>query len=77
MTPEVHAALATKLLQRDGDMRRILLEEGTGVVEALKAVRGPLFGMFLVAIDAGDSKAAAALAARLHESLALVRRTIF
>src|SRR5215469_10870332 len=32
LTPEVRAALATKLLQRDGDMRRVLLEEGTGVV---------------------------------------------
>src|SRR5262249_49282897 len=74
LTPELRAALATKLLQRDGDMRRVLLEEGTGVVEALKAVRGPLFGMFLVAIDAGDSKATAALAARLHESLALAAK---
>src|SRR5262249_51546999 len=42
---EVRAALATKLLQRNGDMRRILLEEGTGVVEALTAIRGPLFGL--------------------------------
>ena len=74
LTPELRAALATKLLQRDGDMRRVLLEEGTGVVEALKAIRGPLFGSFLVAIDAGDSKAAAALAARLHESLALAAK---
>jgi hypothetical protein len=38
---------ATKVLAREGDMHRILLEEGTGVVEALKAIRGPLFGMFL------------------------------
>jgi hypothetical protein len=30
-----------------------------------------LFGLFLVAIDTGDSKAAAALSGRLHESLAL------
>ena len=74
LTAEMRAALATKLLQREGDMRRILLEEGTGVVEALKAIRGPLFGLFLVAIDAGDSKAAAALAARLHESLALAAK---
>jgi hypothetical protein len=55
-------------------MRRILLEEGTGVVEALKAIRGPLFGLFLAAIDTGDSKAAAVLAARLHESLALAAK---
>jgi hypothetical protein len=73
LTAEMRAAL-TKLLQREGDMRRILLDEGTGVVEALKAIRGPLFGLFLVAIDAGDGKAAAALAARLHESLALAAK---
>ena len=74
LTAEVRAALSTRLLQREGDMRRILLEEGTGVVEALKAIRGPLFGLFLVAIDIGDAKAAAALAARLHESLALAAK---
>jgi hypothetical protein len=39
----MRAALATKVLQREGDIRKVLLEEGTGVVEALKAVRGPLF----------------------------------
>src|SRR5215472_19089517 len=71
LTPEVRAALATKLLQREGDMRRVLLEEGSNVVEALKAVRGPLFGLFLAAVDVGDSKSAAGLAGRLHESLAL------
>ncbi len=32
LTPEIRAALATKVLAREGDMRRILLEEGTGVV---------------------------------------------
>jgi len=51
LTAEIRAALATKVLAREGDMHRILLEEGSGVVEALKAIRGPLFGMFLVAID--------------------------
>jgi hypothetical protein len=51
LTPEIRAALETKVLAREGDMHRILLEEGSGVVEALKAIRGPLFGMFLVAID--------------------------
>ena len=40
----MRAALATKLLQREGDTRRILLEEGVGVTEALTAIRGPLFG---------------------------------
>jgi len=29
LTPEIRAALATKVLVREGDMRRILLEEGT------------------------------------------------
>src|SRR5215831_20057696 len=43
LTAEMRAALVAKLLRREGDMRRILLEEGTGVVEALKAIRGPLF----------------------------------
>jgi hypothetical protein len=50
LTAEMRAALATKLLQREGDTRRILLEEGAGVTEALKAIRGPLFGQFLAAV---------------------------
>ena len=68
------AALATRLLQREGDTRRILLEEGAGVTEALKAIRGPLFGLFLAAVDTGDNKAAAALSGRLHENLALIAK---
>jgi hypothetical protein len=71
LTPEIRTALATKLLQREGDIRTILLEEGASVVEALKAVRGPLFSAFLLAIDYGDTKAAAALSGRIHESLSL------
>jgi hypothetical protein len=74
LSAEMRAALATKLLQREGDTRRILLEEGAGVTEALKAIRGPLFGLFLAAIDTGDHKAAAALSGRLHENLALVAK---
>jgi len=74
LSAEMRAALATKLLQREGDTRRILLEEGAGVTEALKALRGPLFGLFLAAVDTGDSKAAVALAGRLHENLALVAK---
>ncbi len=74
LTPEIRAALATKVLAREGDMRRILLEEGTGVVEALKAIRGPLFGMFLTAVDVGDARAATALSGRLHESLSLTAK---
>ena len=38
----------------------------------MKAIRGPLFGLFLAAIDTGDNKAAAVLSGRLHENLALV-----
>jgi len=74
LTAEMRAALAIKLLQREGDTRRILLEEGAGVTEALKAIRGPLFGLFLAAVDTGDNKAAAALSGRLHENLALVAK---
>jgi hypothetical protein len=74
LTAEMRAALATKLLQREGDTRRILLEEGAGVSEALKAIRGPLFGLYLTAVDTGDSKAAAALSGRLHENLAFVAK---
>ena len=58
-------------------MRRILLEEGTGVVEALKAIRGPLFGLFLVAIDTGDSKAAAARALERHPEARAVVAAVF
>jgi len=74
LTAEMRAALATKLLQREGDTRRILLEEGAGVTEALKAIRGPLFGLFLAAVDVGDNKAVAAISGRLHENLALVAK---
>ena len=74
LTAEMRAALATRLLQREGDTRRILLEEGAGVTEALKAIRGPLFGLFLAAVDTGDNKAAAALSGRLHENLALTAK---
>jgi hypothetical protein len=74
LTAEMRAALATKLLQREGDTRRILLEEGAGVTEALKAIRGPLFGLFLAAVDTGDNRAATALSGRLHENLALVAK---
>jgi hypothetical protein len=74
LSPEIRGALVTRLLQREGDTRRILLEEGAGVAEGLKALRGPLFGLFLAAADCGDGKAAAALSGRLHENLALVAK---
>jgi hypothetical protein len=74
LTDELRAALAMKILQREGDTRRVLLEEGANVVEALKAIRGPLFGLFLTAVDVGDSKAATAVSGRLHESLQLTAK---
>jgi hypothetical protein len=55
LTAEMRAALATMLLQRERDTRRILLGEGVGVADALKAIRGPLFGLFLVAVDTGTA----------------------
>jgi len=40
LTSEIRAALATKVLAREGDMRRILLEEGTGVVGGRNSLAG-------------------------------------
>jgi hypothetical protein len=74
LSPELRAALALKLVRKEGDTRAVLLEEGAGAVEALRAVRAPLFSRFLVACDTGDDRAAAALAGRLHEGLALSAR---
>jgi hypothetical protein len=42
LTPEIRAALATKVLAREGDMRRILLKEGTGDAKAATAISGRL-----------------------------------
>ena len=42
LSAEMRAALATKLLQREGDTRRILLEEGAGVTEATTESVSPL-----------------------------------
>lgn len=74
LSPEVKAALALKLVRKEGDVRAVLLEEGAGAVEALRAIRAPLFGRFLTAVDVGDDRAAAALAGRLHEGLSLSAR---
>jgi hypothetical protein len=71
LSPELRAALVLKLVAREGDTRAVLLEEGASAVEALRAVRGPLFARFLASVDAGDDRAASALAGRLHEGLAL------
>ena len=39
------------------------------MTEALRAIRGPRFGLFLAAVDTGDNKAAPTLSGRLHENL--------
>jgi hypothetical protein len=67
--PELKAALALKLTVRQRDISAIVLEEGTTTIEQLRAVRAPLFSRFLACVDAGDDRAAAALAGRLHEGL--------
>src|SRR6266568_8249215 len=74
LSPEIKAALALKLVRKEGDVRAVLLEEGAGTIEALRAIRAPLFGRFLAAVDVGDDRAAAALSARLHEGLQLSAR---
>src|SRR5207248_395133 len=45
-----------------------------GALRGLAGIRGPLFGLFLAAVDTGDNKAAAALSGRLHENLALTAK---
>src|SRR6266851_2467317 len=57
LPPELRAALALKLLVRQGDVHSILLEEGASVAQSLAAIRGPLFGLYLRAVDIGDSRA--------------------
>src|SRR5439155_3898171 len=42
LTAEMRAALATRLLQREGDTRRILLEEGAGVIDVMAALKRSL-----------------------------------
>jgi hypothetical protein len=74
LSPELKTALALKLLVKEGDTRAVLLEEGAGAVEALRAIRAPMFGLFLQAIEIGDSRSVAALAGRLHEGLTLSAR---
>jgi hypothetical protein len=74
LSPEMKAALALRLLKKEGDTRQVLLEEGANVAQAIAAVRAPLFSRFLVACDTGDDRAVAALAGRLHEGLALTAK---
>jgi hypothetical protein len=74
LSPEVKAALALKLVRKEGDTRAVLLEEGAGTIEALRAIRAPLFAQFLSAVDCSDHRAAASLAGRLHEGLQISAR---
>src|SRR5260370_40258165 len=62
LTPELKAALALRLVRREGDVRAVLLEEGAGPGDAPGAIRAPLHGRFLVAVDSGQDKAHSALA---------------
>jgi hypothetical protein len=71
LTPEVRAAIATKLLQREGDIRKVLLEEGASIVDGLRPLRGALYHLFLSATESGDWKAATSISARIHESFQL------
>ena len=74
LTPELRAAIATKVLDREDDVRTAILEEGDGIVGSLKAIRSPLFALFLTAVDATDGRIAAALAGRLHENLQIAAK---
>ena len=74
LPPEMRAALALKLIRKERDTRAVLLEEGAGTIEAIRALRGPMFARFLAACDAGDDRSAAQLAGRIHEGLALSAR---
>ena len=74
LTPELRAAIATKVLDREDDVRTAILEEGDGIVGSLKAIRSPLFALFLTAFDATDGRVAAALAGRLHENLQIAAK---
>ena len=47
LSPEVKAALALKLVRKEGDVRAVLLEEGAGAVRRSRAIRAPLFDQFL------------------------------
>src|SRR5712691_10571093 len=71
LTSELRAALATKVRGARGRHAPDFARGRDWRLEALKAIRGPLFGMFLAAVDLGDARAATAISGRLHESLSL------
>lgn len=74
LSPEQRAALALKLVARQGDIHSQLLEKGATVTEMVSALQGPLWALFLKATDIGDAKAASTIAGRLLESLSLTAK---
>jgi hypothetical protein len=74
LSPEMRAAIATKLVDREDSLRTAILEEGDGIIGALKAIRSPLFSAFMTAIDCGNGRVAAALSGRLHENLQIAAK---
>jgi hypothetical protein len=76
LTPELRAAMALKLLKKEGDTRAVLLSEGVSTLEALQVIRSVTYSRFLAAADCGDDRAVASLCARLHEGLQLSSRLV-
>jgi hypothetical protein len=74
LTPEMRAAIATRVLEREDDLRATIVEEGASLIDSLKAVRSPLFSLFLNAVDSLDGRVAAALAGRLHENMSIAAK---
>jgi len=74
LSPEMRTAAARKMLKREGDLRAILLEEGTSLVEQLGAFRAQLYDTFVIAKEIGDLKAAAHLGSRIHDNFTLVAK---
>src|SRR3954451_7798807 len=58
LSPEQRAAIALKLVSRQGDIHTALLEKGATVTEMVSALQGPLWTLFLKATDIGDAKSA-------------------
>ena len=74
LTSEMRAAIGQKLIGREEDLRVSVIEETNGLVGSLKAIRSPLFRLFLGAVECQNGKLAAALSGRLHENLAMAAK---
>jgi len=72
--PELRQALASKILKRKGELQEMVAEESGGIVETLRALRGPLWRRFVVVAGMGDERAMCLLAARIHENLQLAAK---